>query len=146
MADFSQHFPNRPGCLLPRPRPRPALTRCRFGMVFRHGIRLARQNHSPSAGGGCLLHEAAAVAGITRQAVLKRVNSSPDFDQAVVADRFTCDPVSLCCDVTESDDQRLGCGWSCCRGGTVTRCDVRLLLLYLSSTCRAILDIRYSAL
>lgn len=36
---------------------------------------------------GQLLREAAAAAGITRQAVLKRQNSSPDFAQAVAAAR-----------------------------------------------------------
>jgi len=36
---------------------------------------------------GCLLREAAAAAGITRQAVLKRVNASPDFAHAVAMAR-----------------------------------------------------------
>ena len=38
---------------------------------------------------GCLLREAAATAGISRQAVWKRVLASPDFAQAVVAARET---------------------------------------------------------
>lgn len=38
---------------------------------------------------GCTLKESAAVAGITRQAVLKRQNASPDFAQAVAAARET---------------------------------------------------------
>ena len=38
---------------------------------------------------GCLLREAAAAAGITRQAVLKRVNASPEFAQVVVLARET---------------------------------------------------------
>ncbi len=36
---------------------------------------------------GCLLREAAAAAGISRQAVLKRVNASAAFRQAVAAAR-----------------------------------------------------------
>lgn len=36
---------------------------------------------------GCTIREAAAAAGMTRQAVLKRQNSSPDFAQAVAAAR-----------------------------------------------------------
>lgn len=38
---------------------------------------------------GCTLREAAAAAGITRQAVLKRKNVSPDFARAVTAARET---------------------------------------------------------
>lgn len=36
---------------------------------------------------GCTIREAAAAASITRQAVLKRVNASPEFAQAVTAAR-----------------------------------------------------------
>jgi hypothetical protein len=36
---------------------------------------------------GCTFLESAAAAGISRQAVLKRVNASPDFAQAVTAAR-----------------------------------------------------------
>ncbi len=38
---------------------------------------------------GCTIRESAAAAGITRQAVLKRQNISPDFAQAVAAARET---------------------------------------------------------
>ena len=36
---------------------------------------------------GCTIQESAAAVGITRQAILKRRNTSPDFAQAVVAAR-----------------------------------------------------------
>ena len=38
---------------------------------------------------GCTIREAAAVVGITRQAVLKRKNSSPEFADAVALARET---------------------------------------------------------
>ncbi|KAB2639799.1 MAG: hypothetical protein DVB25_04950 [Verrucomicrobia bacterium] len=38
---------------------------------------------------GCTIRESAAAVGISRQAVLKRQNVSPDFAQAVVAARET---------------------------------------------------------
>lgn len=38
---------------------------------------------------GCTLLESAKAAGISRQAVLKRVNASPDFAEAVTAARET---------------------------------------------------------
>jgi len=89
MADFSQHFPNGPaaGCLNPRAQPgtmdrQAGLWQSRpMNFDWRHRVILGK------LGEGCLLREAAAAAGISRQAVLKRVNASAEFRQAVAAAR-----------------------------------------------------------
>jgi len=52
-----------------------------------HETRLARQADPAKLEEGCTIRESAAEVGITRQAVLKRKNSSPGLAQAIAVAR-----------------------------------------------------------
>jgi len=52
-------------------------------MDWRHQVIIAKLAE------GCLMREAASAAGISRQALLKRMNVSPEFKDAVTAARET---------------------------------------------------------